>query len=360
MLAGLGSLPKDIRHVVWLQTSFIGDIILTTAAMQLLRKKAPAVRQYLITTPVGAAALQDQTLIADILIWDKKREALLKSGKRLRQILAGHGIRVDNAIMLQAHKSIRSSLLRRLIGLPTVTYEETLGNGGCQYLVPRVAVFHEAARVALLLQPLGFQRKDMLEAQAFLELAPIKQENLLPMLEKMKSYSRLVAVAPGSVWQTKRWPASNYAVVVQALLKQPDTAVVLLGSHQEKEQAQVIHDAIGSDRPNLFDLVGRTSLRDLPTIYAMLKLLISNDSSPIHYASALQVPTIAIFGATVPAMGFGPLAPGSQVVEVSPEQLDCRPCSDHGPKVCPRQHFRCMKDVLPAIVLHKALDILDL
>ena len=78
-------------------------------------------------------------------------------------------------------------------------------------------------------------------------------------------------------------------------------------------------------------------------IFSKLSGLVANDSAPIHYASAFDVPTLAIFGATVSAMGFSPLASHSVVVELP--ELECRPCSDHGPKICPLGHFKCMKDI---------------
>ena len=66
----------------------------------------------------------------------------------------------------------------------------------------------------------------------------------------------------------------------------------------------------------ILDLVGKTNLDDLRGVYPRLSAIVSNDSSPIHYASAFNVSTVAIFGATASAMGFGPLADESSVVEI--------------------------------------------
>jgi len=358
LLTGMGALPKDIQNVVWLQTSFIGDIILTTAAMQLLRAKAPAVRQYLITTPTGAAALKGQPFIHDILVWDKRRDSLWASGQNLRRALFQRGLSAQNTVLLQVHKSIRSSLLRRLIALPTVAYEESLLGWG-SFRVPRVAVFHEAARIAMLLQPLGFLRKDIIQARPRLEVIKPDHQDLLATCRQLQSFRRVVGIAPGSVWKTKRWPADAYAFVVRDLLKHADTAVVLLGAEQERQQAQKIVELLANKPAGLFDLVGKTTLVDLPFIYSHLSLLITNDSSPIHYASALAIPTLAIFGATVPAMGFAPLAPHSKVIDIPAALLACRPCSDHGPKTCPLKHFRCMNDILPQSVFSTAMAMLE-
>ncbi|MEO8414223.1 MAG: glycosyltransferase family 9 protein, partial [Ginsengibacter sp.] len=66
----------------------------------------------------------------------------------------------------------------------------------------------------------------------------------------------------------------------------------------------------------------------------------TNDSAPLHFASAIDAPVTAIFCSTVPAFGFYPLSAKSFIVETK-EILPCRPCSLHGLKACPLGHFKC-------------------
>jgi heptosyltransferase-2 len=79
-------------------------------------------------------------------------------------------------------------------------------------------------------------------------------------------------------------------------------------------------------------------------------VLVTNDSAPLHLAQAVDTPTVAIFGSTVPSFGFGPRGPRDQVVEV--DGLPCRPCSAHGPPSCPLGHHLCMKSLSVQDVLH--------
>ena len=85
-------------------------------------------------------------------------------------------------------------------------------------------------------------------------------------------------------------------------------------------------------------------------------LLVTNDSSPQHLASAMGTPTITLFGPTVPAFGFGPLAPRS--IALGTAGLDCRPCHHHGPQVCPLQHWRCMRELTAGDVVRAVETIL--
>jgi heptosyltransferase-2 len=69
-----------------------------------------------------------------------------------------------------------------------------------------------------------------------------------------------------------------------------------------------------------------------------------NDSAPLHFASAVNAPTTAVYCSTVPSFGFGPLSDKSYIVEKT-ESLYCRPCGLHGYKACPEGHFRCAFEI---------------
>jgi heptosyltransferase-2 len=151
-------------------------------------------------------------------------------------------------------------------------------------------------------------------------------------------------VSPGSKWGTKRWLAEKYSALIDELIANDDNAVIVLGSPDEKELNESVVEKCKTGRNDrLLNLTGQTQLDELRALYPQLSALVTNDSSPLHYASAFDIPTVAIFGATLPEMGFGPVAEKSVVVEK--KGLPCRPCSDHGPEVCPLSHFKCMKEI---------------
>jgi heptosyltransferase-2 len=247
-----------------------------------------------------------------------------------------------------------------MTGLPTVTFDETIGGGHAAARVPRVALLHEAARISLLLEPLGVSRAEIVAARPKLAPLPLAADSdwQARVAAHVAAGGKVVAVAPGSVWGTKRWPTERYAEVAARLVRERrDVLLVLIGSDAEREASGAVAAAVtalgGDALGRVLDLAGKTSLDDLRRLFPHLALLIANDSSPIHYAAAFAVPTVAVFGATVPSMGFGPLAPGSVVLEVG--GLPCRPCGAHGPMTCPLSHFRCMRDLGTETVLTAAL-----
>jgi heptosyltransferase-2 len=145
-----------------------------------------------------------------------------------------------------------------------------------------------------------------------------------------------VAVAPGSVWATKRWP--GYPALAASLAS--ELPIVVVGGAGDRELAAAIVAACPAGRA--LDVTGQLSLLASAELLRRAALLVTNDSAPQHLASAVGTPSLTIFGPTVPEFGFGPLAPGSRTAGV--QGLACRPCDPHGPARCPLGHWRCMRD----------------
>lgn len=333
------------KNIVWIQTAFIGDIILTTAAAKALAELRPEVNQYFITTPIGKSALEGLSLFEEIIPFNKKKG--LSEVGAVKKIMETYQLQKSETIILQPHKSLRSSLLAISLGFKRITYSETVLSGINSVSVSRVALLHESERIKLLLEPLGISREKSAKFKPFLD----SYKNQIDV-----GSGKVVAVAPGSVWGTKKWKIEGFLSVVNKILNETNWSVVLIGSPSEKEDTKYIMDRLDEDlKARVKDLAGETSLKDLLGLYPKFSALLCNDSSPIHYASAFNVPTVAIFGATKPSMGFSPLADKSAMVE--DVDLKCRPCSDHGPKTCPLTHFKCMNNV-EAESVYKELSVI--
>lgn len=345
---------NDFTDIVWVTTGFLGDLILTTAGIELAAKFWPKIGQHVITTPLGALALAQADHIQTIIPFDKRGGSTLQAMGNTVRSLREVCLAPKRPVLLQVHRSVRTSLLTRMSRLPTITYMESALASHATFRVPRIATFHEASRIALLLEPLGMPRDAIVNARPRLKALPLGdasgwQRQIIRWRETGKS---MIAIAPGSVWGTKRWTKEGFTQLIRLIAKETEDAVILLGSGAEKEICAAIiqdlgPDGLPSNTDRFLDLSGVTSLEDLCRVFPVLTALVCNDSAPLHYASAFDVPTVALFGATIPEMGFGPLAIRSRTLGV---ELDCRPCSDHGPQVCPKKHFRCMKDLAPAVV----------
>jgi heptosyltransferase-2 len=173
---------------------------------------------------------------------------------------------------------------------------------------------------------------------------------MVHVVERHAMNDELVAFAPGSVWATKRWPYFAELARQQA----QHARVVVIGSDADRELAEEI---VGATRGLAIDATGRLSLLASAELIRRSMLIVTNDSAPLHLASAMDTPTIAVFGPTVPEYGFGPLAGHSAVAGHA--ALACRPCDRHGPNRCPLGHWRCMREITPDAVAVLASELLS-
>ena len=153
----------------------------------------------------------------------------------------------------------------------------------------------------------------------------------------------VVALAPGAVGPSKRWPAASYAELARQLTKQGFAVWVLGGPGEKDLAAEIVGDTEARD------LTG-TDLRDAILALAGAAVAVSNDSGLVHIAAAAGTPSIGIFGPTSP-WHWAPLNPLAATIETTTE-LPCRPC--HKP-VCRLVHHRCMRDIPPEHVLSATL-----
>jgi heptosyltransferase II len=162
-----------------------------------------------------------------------------------------------------------------------------------------------------------------------------------------------VALAPGSIWGTKRWP--YYTELARRLAQR--VGIVVVGGPEDAILGEKIVRAVeggrgrsGGERAGAVNACGELTLRQSAEVIRRAALLVTNDSAPLHFAQAVDTATVAIFGSTVPAFGFAPRGARDRVVELG--GLPCRPCSTHGPPSCPLGHHRCMKSLTVEDVLH--------
>jgi heptosyltransferase-2 len=242
-----------------------------------------------------------------------------------------------------AQGSIRSALLARAAG-----YRRRIGfdTSPGRFLYTRTVRFRREVHHAERLLRLADDRADLAPARLRPRLYPSGTDRAAvdALLRSPNVQRPLVALAPGSVWATKRWP--YYGALAAALR---DTArVVIVGSADDTPLAGDILRATENDA---IDATGRLTLLGSAELIGRCRALVTNDSAPLHLASAMNTPTLAVFGPTVPGFGFGPLAVKSAVAQH--QALPCRPCHPHGPRTCPLGHWRCMRDLAVADVLAK-------
>jgi heptosyltransferase-2 len=325
--------PVAAERVLVVQSGFLGDVVLTTPLIAGLRRRLPTAEITMLVTPAARALVAQHPALDAVMVDDKRGEGRGVAGLwRLASALRHRRFTVAVA----AHKSMRTALALRAAGIPRrVGFATAPGAALYTERVPRPAGRHDRDRLLELLRPFGGAGDEPSTPWVAIDAATrTRAAEMLALV--LTSGRRIAAVCPGAAWRTKRWPAEAYGALVRDL-EEAGFACVLLGATDERPIASQIHAMAGGRGLNL---AGATDMAVMAAILARAAVVVTNDSAPMHVASALGVPQVAIFCATVPAQGYGPLGGRAVVVE---KDLACRPCGRHGGDRCPRGTDDCMR-----------------
>jgi lipopolysaccharide heptosyltransferase II len=174
-------------------------------------------------------------------------------------------------------------------------------------------------------------------------------ENMLKKVD-IKKEEEIVLLAPGAGRNTKRWPAERYGEVGD-YFNNKGKHVILVGGEMDRACANEVSMGMKTSSVNF---TGLFSLMETAALIEKAALLVTNDTGLMHMGVALNRNVVAIFGPTTYHLGFAPFRDRSIVVEKS---IPCRPCSYHGTDKCPKGHFRCMLDI-PSDEVIRACEIL--
>jgi lipopolysaccharide heptosyltransferase II len=322
------------RRILLIRLSSLGDILLTTPILRLLRDHCPQADIEFFVKAAYQDVLRAHPCIDRLILCDN-RQPFAQTLRLLRQT------RYD--VVLDLHRTLRSRLIcqglsatLKLAYNKRVLRRQLLVHLGWNTLRAMTPV------PELYAAPLRWLGIDAQLPAPDMHLAAGSQDAMRQYLAQACPAAAgrpLLALAPGARWATKRWPVERFATVGQALLEQYHAGVVILGDHDDTALAEALCQRLQGP---VFNASGKFSLMQTAALLQQCRLLISNDSGLMHMAAALNVPVVAVFGPTVQEFGFYPFRAPARVVSTS---LACRPCSTKGSRRCPKRHHRCMRQV---------------
>ncbi len=318
-----------------IQTAFLGDVVLTTPLLAALAERYGPVD--VVTTPAAAVLLETHPAVGTVIRYDKRGadrglRGLWTAGTAAPGTTLCAGLPAAPLLALG-----RAGAARRRGGADRLRRQP--GGGDVHPAGPSAG---DRARGGAAADAGARRMRAPARRAPAVHLALTADDRAAAdaWLRERNVGAGFVALAPGSIWGTKRW--AGYPELAAAL----DAPVVVLGGRDDAALAdQVVAAAPG----RAYSAAGTLGLRTSAALIARAGVLVTNDSAPLHLATAVGTPVVAIFGPTVPAFGFGPRGPRDVIVEHP--SLACRPCSAHGPQVCPLGHHRCMRELSVASVL---------
>lgn len=323
----MGNAPKNILVI---QTAFTGDAILGTAMLETLHFAYQDAKISYLVRKGNESLFSEHPYLHELLVWDKKNN---KNKNLFLMVKEIRKRRYDLVITLQRFAS--SGILAAFSGSDDIR--------GFQKN-PISFLFHKRIPHSLSDGRHETERNfDLVR-----DLCPINRKpRLYPSQQHFKTVERkrpYVCLAPASVWPTKQWPAVHFAELIKHLSDEID--IVLTGGKSDFGLCEEIIRLSGKPATNL---AGKYNMLESSALIAGATVTVSNDSAPVHMASAMNAPVIEIYCSTVPQFGFSPLSDQMRTIETT-ENLSCRPCGIHGKKSCPQKHFKCGNDITPDIV----------
>lgn len=290
---------QDVKKILLITLSNIGDVILTTPVIDRLKKRFP---QSHLTVLVGpkASELFNGAPGIELMVYDK-------------------------FIPLRSKLALAAELRKRrydlVVDLRNTVFPYLIGPRHRTRVFGKVAkgIVHMRDRHLAKLRPLGIAVD---QPAYWLWVGPEDEAYVDELLNKcgIASCDRTVAVSPGAASDLKRWRADGFGEVCDRLMED-GCRVIMVGDEGDSR----LIDQIGRAMKNSPVMVpGQTSLRQLGALLKRCRLLIANDTAPMHFGVALGVPTLAVFGPTNHKK-YGPIGPLHCVVR---RDLNCSPCEE--------------------------------
>lgn len=394
-----------------IQTAFIGDVVLATGLIEKLHAHFPDAQIDFLVRKGNEGLLTGHPLLREVLVWDKKTNKNKNLWKMLRHIRKQRYDKVINVQRFAATGLLTAfSRAKETIGFDKNPFSFLFSRKIPHVISKNGMIKHEIERNNELVK--HFTDDQAMRPRLYPSAADydsVKQYRSQPY----------ICIAPASVWFTKQYPPEKWTGFIKKIPSQltvyllgapSDQALcetiresVVSGANAEpltgtgpqstpnnqqaafsdpqsgsNNQQSTINDQSGTyggqDQPSfaphppsgiqlqtprsfptVIILAGKLSFLQSAALQQGAVMNYVNDSAPMHFASAMNAPTTAVYCSTLPSFGFGPLSDIRFIVEKL-EPLYCRPCGLHGHAACPQGHFRCAYEIKDEQLL-KSLDL---
>ncbi len=336
-------------NILVIQTAFLGDAILTLPMIQELKKKNSECKLDVLAIPSTQGIFSSSPYVDDVIVIDKRVKQ--KSIRGLNNFIKELRKKSYSKIY-SPHRSLRSAYITIRLGV-----KETYGfdNSSLKYAYKNVVKYkrtdHEVQRNLELIGENTEDKSWKISPEIIIDETGKKK--VADFLSSNIIDAEFIAVAPGSVWETKRYPKEYFSEVIKILVAKNEKVVIIGGESDKLICSEIAYN----HNDKVINLAGEFSVTETIHLLRSAKLLITNDSAPTHMGMCADIPVLTIFCSTVPGFGFYPYNNKSRYL--SYDNLDCKPCGIHGYRVCPVKSFDCGYKLLPEDILKEVEKMLN-
>ena len=368
---------SNIKKILVVAPNWIGDAVLAIPAISAIREYFPHSKITLIALPHVGELFKESCFIDGIKRFFSASTHSHTKGGLMAEALKLRQDNFDLAVLFP--NSFRSAMLVRLAGIPLRCGYKRDGRGFLLNIPVRLnsetrrlhhteyylniihtiqdffiknetIMLHSGtknndnviARDKVPKQSLQYVQLFISKDEANHAIETLSKNNITPD-------DLIIGINPGAAYgSSKRWYPDRFGQVAKTLINGYNVKVIVFGSQGETSIAE---DIIKSAEVSIVNLAGKTSIRELMALINYCRVLITNDSGPMHIASALSVPVVAIFGSTDPSV-TGPLGARDAVIK---KELPCSPCLL---RKCPT-NLECMDIISVDDVISGVVNILE-
>jgi heptosyltransferase-2 len=334
-------------------TNWVGDAVMSLPAIRAVNARFPQAEITVLARPWVADLYARETAVHRLIPY-AAAPGWHGLGDKLRAAQTLHRERFDCAILLQ--NAFEAALITWLARIPRRFGYDRDGRGALltdPVPVPRAGEIPRHERFYYLEM---LRRADLIadlpeSNDVHLEGADAARREGARRFDERNIAGLVIGVSPGAAYGTaKQWIPERFAEAAIHVARSQAGSVVVFGSRGERDLCEIVAQGISRGGIGTRNLAGETTLGEFIEMAAACRVFLTNDSGAMHIASALGVPTVAVFGATDDTT-TGPTGPLARIVR---EPVECSPCLL---RECPIDH-RCMTRVPAARVTEVALELL--
>lgn len=324
---------KTPGRILIIRLSSLGDVLLTTPIIRTLKTKYPEAKiDFLIREEYSDVVKLNPYLNLVYTI----------SRSEKNNLLIGHLKKNNYDFIVDLQNNFRSRGIRSRLNVKSYSYSKPTLE---KFLLVRF-------KINLLKQNKNIPQR-YAEALSDFRLDEKGLDLFIPQnINVSLPFGKYIGLIPGSKHFTKRWP-EEYFIELGNLLNREGYISVIFGGKDDK----AVCDRISSNISNSINMCNDNNLYETAAGIKQCKLVVTNDSGLMHTTAAVGTRVVVLFGSSVKEFGFTPYGVKNVILENN--SLSCRPCSHIGKSSCPKQHFKCMKEITPRLVLENTLKFIS-